>query len=69
MQFLPDEWLAYGVDANGVGLRDPYNPADAIFAAARYLAAAGAATEPARGDLRLQPLLELCRIGDPAQPS
>ncbi len=42
MQFLPEEWLAYGVDANGTGLRDPYNPADAIFAAARYLAAAGA---------------------------
>ncbi len=43
MQFLPPEWLAYGVDANGAGTRDPYNPADAIFAAARYLAAAGAA--------------------------
>ncbi|MGA9315309.1 MAG: lytic murein transglycosylase, partial [Solirubrobacteraceae bacterium] len=43
MQFLPEEWSAYGVDANGAGLRDPYNPADAIFAAARYLQAAGAA--------------------------
>lgn len=43
MQFLPSEWLAYGVDANGAGLRDPYNPADAIFAAARYLSSAGAA--------------------------
>jgi membrane-bound lytic murein transglycosylase B len=42
MQFLPAEWLAYGVDANGAGVRDPYNPADAIFATARYLAAAGA---------------------------
>ena len=42
MQFLPAEWLAFGVDATGAGLRDPYNPADAIFAAARYLAAAGA---------------------------
>ena len=45
MQFLPEEWLVYGVDANGAGLRDPYNPADAIFAAARYLAAAGAARD------------------------
>jgi hypothetical protein len=45
MQFLPEEWLAYGVDANGTGVRDPYNPADAIFAAARYLAAAGATTD------------------------
>jgi hypothetical protein len=42
MQFLPAEWLAFGVDANGAGVRDPYNPADAIFAAARYLANAGA---------------------------
>ncbi|HLM85131.1 MAG TPA: lytic murein transglycosylase [Solirubrobacteraceae bacterium] len=42
MQFLPTEWTQYGVDANGDGWRDPYNPADAIFAAARYLRAAGA---------------------------
>ena len=41
MQFLPAEWAQYGVDANGDGVRDPYNPADAIFAAARYLRAAG----------------------------
>ncbi len=41
MQFLPAEWAQYGVDANGDGYRDPYNPADAIFAAARYLRAAG----------------------------
>ena len=32
----------YGVDANGDGRKDPYNPVDAIFAAARYLRAAGA---------------------------
>ena len=44
MQFLPSSWAAYGVDANGDGFKDPYNPADAIFAAARYLRAAGAAT-------------------------
>jgi len=42
MQFLPSTWMRYGVDANGAGFEDPYNPADAIFAAARYLAAAGA---------------------------
>ncbi len=41
MQFLPSSWTRYGVDANGNGYEDPYNPADAIFAAARYLAAAG----------------------------
>jgi murein DD-endopeptidase MepM/ murein hydrolase activator NlpD len=44
MQFLPSSWAQYGVDANGDGFKDPYNPADAIFAAARYLAAAGGAT-------------------------
>jgi murein DD-endopeptidase MepM/ murein hydrolase activator NlpD len=44
MQFLPAEWSQYGVDANGDGLKDPYNPADAIFAAARYLRAAGGST-------------------------
>jgi Transglycosylase SLT domain len=41
MQFLPSTWRAYGVDANEDGRKDPYNPVDAIFAAARYLAAAG----------------------------
>jgi murein DD-endopeptidase MepM/ murein hydrolase activator NlpD len=41
MQFLPSEWGQYGVDVNNDGFEDPYNPADAIFAAARYLQAAG----------------------------
>jgi hypothetical protein len=41
MQFLPSSWAQYGLDANGDGFKDPYNPADAIFAAARYLKAAG----------------------------
>ena len=42
MQFMPPTWKAYGVDANRDGKRDPYNPVDAIFAAARYLRASGA---------------------------
>ena len=42
MQFLPSTWKEWGVDANGDGIADPYNPADAIFTAARYLHAAGA---------------------------
>ena len=42
MQFIPSSWKSYGVDANADGKIDPYNPADAIFAAARYLKAAGA---------------------------
>jgi soluble lytic murein transglycosylase-like protein/cell wall-associated NlpC family hydrolase len=41
MQFMPSTWATYGVDANGDGIADPDNPEDAIYAAARYLAAAG----------------------------
>jgi|HubBroStandDraft_2_1064218.scaffolds.fasta_scaffold00009_25 membrane-bound lytic murein transglycosylase B len=44
MQFMPSTWLQYGVDALNAGYADPYNPVDAVFAAARYLRAAGAAT-------------------------
>jgi hypothetical protein len=42
MQFMPSTWLRYGVDVQDAGYADPYNPVDAIFAAARYLRAAGA---------------------------
>jgi Transglycosylase SLT domain len=45
MQFLPSSWEAWGVDANGDGRKDPYNPVDAICAAARYLQAAGGAKD------------------------
>jgi soluble lytic murein transglycosylase-like protein len=45
MQFMPATWLQYGVDALNAGYADPYNPVDAIFAAARYLRAAGAASD------------------------
>ena len=41
MQFIPSTWETYGVDANGDGRKDPYNPVDAICAAANYLKAAG----------------------------
>jgi hypothetical protein len=41
MQFMPETWAVYGVDANGDGVKDPNNPEDAIFAAARYLSASG----------------------------
>ena len=46
MQFLPSSWKRYGVDANRDGRKDPYNPVDAIFAAARYLDAAGYSDDP-----------------------
>jgi murein DD-endopeptidase MepM/ murein hydrolase activator NlpD len=48
MQFMPSTWLRWGVDANGDGIADPWNAADAIFAAARYLAAAGGQTDISR---------------------
>jgi len=41
MQFIPSSWTTYGVDANGDGRKDPYNPVDAICAAANYLQASG----------------------------
>jgi hypothetical protein len=44
MQFLPSTWQRYGTDATGSGVADPYNAADAIFSAARYLDAAGASS-------------------------
>jgi murein DD-endopeptidase MepM/ murein hydrolase activator NlpD len=45
MQFLPSTWKTWGVDGNRDHKRDPYNPVDAIFSAARYLKAAGAQTD------------------------
>ena len=45
MQFMPATWKSYGVDANQDGVKDPFNPVDAIFAAARYLKAAGGETD------------------------
>ena len=45
MQFMPSTWLRWGVDANGDGVADPWDPTDAVFSAARYLAAAGGATD------------------------
>ncbi len=45
---MPATWQQYGVDANRDGVKDPFNPVDAIFAAARYLRAAGADTDVRR---------------------
>lgn len=42
MQFLGATWAAYGADGDGDGRRDVYNPADAVFGAARYLCDGGA---------------------------
>jgi membrane-bound lytic murein transglycosylase B len=41
MQFMPETWAAYWVDADHDGDRDPNDPEDAIFSAANYLSASG----------------------------
>ena len=48
MQFMPDTWLRWGTDGDGDGLADPWDPEDAVFAAARYLAATGGTTDISR---------------------
>ena len=48
MQFMPETWARWGVDADGDGRANPWVPEDAVYAAARYLAASGAVRDPAR---------------------
>jgi cell wall-associated NlpC family hydrolase len=45
MQFLATTWKTYGLDADGDGVADRWDPADAIFSAANYLKASGAPTD------------------------
>jgi hypothetical protein len=42
MQFIASTWARYGVDGDADGRVDRWDPADAIFAAANYLAHSGA---------------------------
>jgi hypothetical protein len=42
MQFLSGTWAQYGVDGNGDGRKDRYDPEDAVPGAANYLRASGA---------------------------
>jgi cell wall-associated NlpC family hydrolase len=46
MQFEPATWARYGVDADSDGHADPFDPADAIAAAADYLCALGVGHNP-----------------------
>jgi murein DD-endopeptidase MepM/ murein hydrolase activator NlpD len=69
MQFMPSTWLRWGLDADGDGIADPWNATDAIFAAARYLAAAGGQTDISRAifaynhaDWYVQEVLDLARV-------
>jgi hypothetical protein len=47
MQFMPATWSQWGVAVDGHSVANPYDPRDAIFSAARYLEASGAATNVA----------------------
>jgi murein DD-endopeptidase MepM/ murein hydrolase activator NlpD len=49
MQFMPSTWERWGTDATGDGVADPWNAEDAIYSAARYLAAAGGRDDLYRG--------------------
>ena len=52
MQFLAGTWAAYSADGDGDGVRNVYDPDDAVFGAARYLCASGGArTETLRAAL------------------
>jgi hypothetical protein len=45
MQFLPQSWKEWGIDADGDGKAETTDPVDAICSAARYLAASGGETD------------------------
>jgi murein DD-endopeptidase MepM/ murein hydrolase activator NlpD len=69
MQFMPGTWLRFGTDANGDGIADPWNAEDAIYSAARYLAAAGGREDLPRAihaynhaDWYVQEVLRLARL-------
>ncbi|MCW3027425.1 MAG: Lytic transglycosylase catalytic [Solirubrobacterales bacterium] len=51
MQFIASTWNAYGIDGNGDGKANRWDPADAIFGAANYLRASGAPTDYQRAIL------------------
>ena len=63
MQFLPATFAAYDwpVPPGGVSPPGPYDPADAVYAAARDLCATAPRRQgPAAGGVRVQPRHPLC---------
>jgi murein DD-endopeptidase MepM/ murein hydrolase activator NlpD len=76
MQFMPSTWLRWGTDADGNGVADPWTAMDAIYSAARYLAAAGGRADIARGvfaynhaDWYVKEVLDLARVYGQASPT
>ena len=55
MQFIASTWARYGVDGDGDGTPDRWDPADAIFGGRELSARLGRAGRLSAGDLRLQP--------------
>jgi hypothetical protein len=51
MQFIASTWTTYGVDGDGDGRADRWDPVDAIYAAANFLAHAGAPGDYSRAIL------------------
>jgi murein DD-endopeptidase MepM/ murein hydrolase activator NlpD len=75
MQFMPSTWLRWGTDADGNGVADPWTAADAVYSAARYLAAAGGPTDIRRAvfaynhaDWYVNEVLDLARVYGQAGP-
>ena len=72
MQFLPSTWLRWGVDGDGDGIADPCNATDAVYAAARYLAASGGGKKIRRAifaynhaDWYVDQVLDVARVFNP----
>jgi cell wall-associated NlpC family hydrolase len=49
-QFMPATWKDHGIDANGDGKRDVWDPADAIPSAGKYLCSIAADVDDVPGD-------------------
>ena len=64
-QFLPATWALYGVDANGDGSADLFDPLDSIASAAQYDCALAAAVAGVPGD-RTQLMLAAYNAGPAA---
>ena len=79
MQFMPSTWLRWGTDGTATESEIRGTPEDAIFSAARYLAAAGGRTDLYRGvfaynhaDWYVRDVLDLAALydnGGGARPS
>lgn len=51
-QFMPGTWAAYGVDANGDGIKNKQDLKDAVYGQAKYLAATGGTKGTSEAKLR-----------------